>query len=467
MLLRRTQHRLELQNLLVLDQRAHHVFFNDFGFHNHLSHHLVAAYDLGAPPALMRLIYENTEKILRPMNPTGEEITEGNWTTRLGEHKAYGRYFAFFLAQIKNHGIPVTFHTYIMAPEANANGALMFARFFGGALHPFLQVGFGVEFGQDYMVAAGLAWTAVEGTEIRAVLDTPSGLPQLSTSPKDGATLLSLLREVYDSPALAPVPYNPALTIADHFKNIAHDHVAASAAIKRIYAQWPIATTLTGAASDAEFASKIEECFVQATLLLAATSKPNRVPRPDFFLMHLVTSALALCSLLKIIPHDAQKAQMLQGCARASAMLAITRGRPRIDIPLLMSYSEHPQPPAAPTPHNNTSTLDDTRARTHVNPWLAIVHNALQHKEPHVVKTVRALYYAAQQYGGKGAGEAIGAVDEKGEETHRGAREADGSIFVRAAGMVSQRLGWVAFGREESRWDFSGMGWDAAWEKDD
>ncbi|KAJ7236824.1 hypothetical protein C8J57DRAFT_1569205 [Mycena rebaudengoi] len=60
---------VELQKLLALDQRAHHVFVNDFGFYNHLSHHLVAAYDLGAPPALMRLIYENTEKILRPRNP--------------------------------------------------------------------------------------------------------------------------------------------------------------------------------------------------------------------------------------------------------------------------------------------------------------------------------------------------------------------------------------------------------------
>jgi hypothetical protein len=276
---------------------------------------------------------------------------------------------------------------------------------------------------------------------------------------------------VYASPALTPFPYNPVpynrtLTFADNFKHIAEDHAAASAAIKRIYAQWPIATTLTGAASDAEFASKTEECFVQATLLLAATSKPNRVPRPDFFLAHLVTTALCLPSLLKIIPRAAQKAQMLQGYARASALVANIRGRPRIDIPLLMSYSPHPQP-AAPGPHNNTNTLGDTHVATQDNPWLAIVHNALQHKEPHVVKTVRALYYAAQHYGRKGAGEAIGAVDEKGDETHLGARELDGSIFVRAAGVVSDALGWVAFGGEERRWDFSGVGWDAAWENED
>jgi hypothetical protein len=47
--------------------------------------------------------------------------------------RAYGSYFAFFLAQVKKYGVTDAFHKYIMAPEANADGALMFARFFGGA----------------------------------------------------------------------------------------------------------------------------------------------------------------------------------------------------------------------------------------------------------------------------------------------------------------------------------------------
>jgi hypothetical protein len=52
-----------------------------------LSTSLVAAYDMGAPPALLKLIYEDEAPTLRPIDRQGEDITEANWTTRLGERK--------------------------------------------------------------------------------------------------------------------------------------------------------------------------------------------------------------------------------------------------------------------------------------------------------------------------------------------------------------------------------------------
>jgi hypothetical protein len=48
---------------------------------------LVAAYDLGAPPALLKAIYDDTIPTLRPVDRQGEDITEGNWTTRLGDRR--------------------------------------------------------------------------------------------------------------------------------------------------------------------------------------------------------------------------------------------------------------------------------------------------------------------------------------------------------------------------------------------
>lgn len=55
--------------------------------HTTSSTSLVAAYDMGAPPALLKLIYEDLAPTLRPINRQGEDITEANWTTRLGERK--------------------------------------------------------------------------------------------------------------------------------------------------------------------------------------------------------------------------------------------------------------------------------------------------------------------------------------------------------------------------------------------
>jgi hypothetical protein len=39
----------------------------------------------------------------------------------------------FFSDRITQDGVPQTFHKYVMAPEANGNEALMFARFLAGA----------------------------------------------------------------------------------------------------------------------------------------------------------------------------------------------------------------------------------------------------------------------------------------------------------------------------------------------
>ncbi|KAJ7464151.1 hypothetical protein FB451DRAFT_1403516 [Mycena latifolia] len=449
-----------LEELLHKDYVSHHCFFNDAGFHNHLSHHLVAAHDMGAPPALLKLIYDDEARILRPVNRQGEDITESNWTTRLGERTAYGSYVAFFTDQIVKNGAPETVRRYVMAPEANGNGAAMFARFLSGALHPFLQVGFGAELGQDCVVASGLAMGAVTSpAATQPILDSPSGLPELGP-PTKGVTLLALLREVYDSPILKPIlPYDPNALLMARFRALFADP-ARGAELARIYNKWSVSPLLT----DAEFDAAAQECLWQAALLLAATGKPNRAPRLDFFLMHVLTSALCLPSLLKVLEDPLHKAQLLHGYARAAALFVLVRGRPRIDVPLLMSYTEHPRPPV-PAP-GGSDALGAPGAEGETDPWLAIVQNALHHKDAHVIKAVRMLYYSAQRFGRTPPGGAIGARGADGAETHVGTGAMDGTIFVRAAGVLSETLGWVAYGAKEGKWDQSALGWDAAWEGD-
>ncbi|CAK5263338.1 unnamed protein product [Mycena citricolor] len=131
----------KLRELLLRDTKEHHCFFNDLGFHNHLSHHLVAAYDMGATPALLQKIFDEEAKEQRPVGTNGDDLTEKNWTTKLGDRNAYGSYLSFFTDRIQNLGVQKTLEEFLMSPAANGNGASMFARFFSGALHPFLHVG--------------------------------------------------------------------------------------------------------------------------------------------------------------------------------------------------------------------------------------------------------------------------------------------------------------------------------------
>ncbi|KAJ7464137.1 hypothetical protein FB451DRAFT_1403503 [Mycena latifolia] len=157
--------------------------------------------------------------------------------------------------------------------------------------------------------------------------------------------VLALLREVYDAPILKPIlPYDPnalVLTV-------------------------PLAG---GARGDGE-------------------AQPRAAPRLlDFFPMHVCVRPV-LPNLLKVLEDPVHKAQLLHGYARAKALFALVRGRPRIDVPLLMSYTKHPRP-------GGSDALGKPSTEGETDPWLAIA--------------VRALYYSAQRFGRTPPGGAIGA----------------------------------------------------------
>jgi hypothetical protein len=230
-----------------------------------------------------------------------------------------------------------------------------------------------------------------------------------------------------------------------------------SAAIRAIYAKWTF-----NLHDDTDFTAKIEQCMWQAALLLGATGKPGRKPRMDFALMHFLTSALFLRVVVDALAQPLHKAQLLQAYVRLAAFFVIIRGRPRIDCALAMSYPAHPAP---------LETLDASGSALGKlggsSVWLPLLNNAGLHPEAHVVKAIRALFYCAQRYGSTPAGTVIGAVDADGKETHKGAAGLDGTLFIRVAGVLTSALGWVAHGDKEKSWDFSGIGWEEAWSKED
>ncbi|KAJ6580366.1 hypothetical protein DFH09DRAFT_1309699 [Mycena vulgaris] len=145
-----------------------------------------------------------------------------------------------------------------------------------------------------------------------------------------------------------------------------------------------------------------------------AARTTHRAPRLDFFLMHVLTSVLCLPTLVASLT---DKAQLLRGYARTSALFVLLRGRSRIDIPLLM-----------------LDAVGSTSATGETHPWLVIGQNVLHHKDAHVIKAVRALYYSAQRYGATLAGGAIGARGKDDGETHVGA----GTVF-RTGGEGGER----------------------------
>ncbi|KAJ7219912.1 hypothetical protein GGX14DRAFT_389329 [Mycena pura] len=448
-----------LQELLRKDYEEHHCFWTDSS--------LLAAHDLGSPESLLRAIFDNEVGMQQPLRKPGtttmaEALTVSNWTARLGKAEAYPDYLAFFSSEISVLGVPGTVQRYVFAPSANGHGALMLVRVVSGLMHPFIQLGYGIEFGQDFMVAQGLAQAAVTAPGGVPAFDMPAGMPTFENSNMPSPSLLELLQEVYESPLLVPVmPYDPDALMIKRLRDWMSDPKR-GAEIRRIYSKW----TINLEDGDKEIESKVAECILHATLLFASTGKQRRKPRIDFFLMHYLTGAIFLPSVLKVLDTTLAKAQLLQSYVRVSVLILMLRGRPRINISLVMSYPVFPQPPRV-APTASTSAFGKPDEADGSNPWFAVIKNALHHPEPHVAKAARTLYYAAQCYGHTSAGAFTGTFDASGAETHTGSAGLDGTVFIRAAGVMSKALGWVIAGEEGLDWDRSGLGWEEAWASSD
>ena len=136
-----------------------------------------------------------------------------------------------------------------------------------------------------------------------------------------------------------------------------------------------------------------------------------------------------------------------------------------------MSYTDKPRPLPVSTVNYQTLLII---ARFHwqeisdCNLWPALIEAVQYHHNSHVSKTLRTLIFAFQNYGDRAPGTAIAFHRNFGTETHNGTRKMDGTIFVRAAGLVLDNLRWVNYGQKEGEWDRSALlGWDAAWDSGD
>ncbi|OCH91869.1 P-loop containing nucleoside triphosphate hydrolase protein [Obba rivulosa] len=458
------------ERLLEEDRDRHHCFWGKIGLHNHLSHHILAVYDFGASSKLLQAIYDDEARVQNDIYTVDKksgvveqqnvQFTTQNWTEYLGQDRYYANYLDFFKAEVSKYGIGETLERYIFGPEANAGEAHMYRRFFSGAVHPWIQIG------------VSLAQTAVHSPLASEIFDLNSqssanggkGSSPTHCQPSKGQSLLSILRQAYDSPIMTPVmPYDNDAFINQRFRDALKD--GRPEEIRRLSAQWEI----DASRGQEEFDEKVEEALWAATLLLAGTGKPGRKPRLDFFLMHLLNASLFLPSLIRALPSTQSKVTLLRGVPPVFLLLMTTRGRPVIKPDLLMSYTATPRPPhsTAGHPQPDAEALGDPRDDACVNPWPALAAAVVHCPDAHTPKALRTLCYAAQKYGTTPPGGAIGAFDADGRETHEGTGRMDGTIFVRAAGVIMDTLGWVSHGQKNGTWDRSALGWEDAWNNED
>ncbi|KAG8701175.1 hypothetical protein FRC08_004242, partial [Ceratobasidium sp. 394] len=138
-----------LQRLLKENHQRFHTFFNTQRFHNHLSHHLFAAYGIGAPPSVLQAAFDEHASYQRPAYKSPEKITRENWKKFLGNEDYYNSYMGFFNDEIQKHGLAPTVENLVFSHEANwaADEPRMLDRLLSGLLHPMIHFGHAAEFG--------------------------------------------------------------------------------------------------------------------------------------------------------------------------------------------------------------------------------------------------------------------------------------------------------------------------------
>lgn len=164
--------------------------------------------------------------------------------------------------------------------------------------------------------------------------------------------------------------------------------------------------------------------------------------------MHLVTSSIFLPTFAAHLSPQST-VLLLRSYFAVSLSLYIARGCAPLPIrEFYENVSASPVPPgtAAAAPAKGTLTPGDATP----NPWLPIVQTTLVHPDEHLCKTQRALMHDAALYGQRAAGDFAGLGLE-------GAEVLDGTLFIRAAGLTTDRLGWMKEGQAADDWDRLGF----------
>ncbi|KAH8929981.1 hypothetical protein BT69DRAFT_1315351 [Atractiella rhizophila] len=307
-----------------------------------------------------------------------------------------------------------------------------------------------------------------------------------SRLPRYGLSAFTILSHIQNDPLLGPGQANKI----DDFPRLDKALNNRAAEIREYCENWII----DAERGWEEIVEKCEELFWVATIVLAASTRPGKPYRLDFFLMHGLTSVLFLPSLLEnLSPH--LRPHVLTSHFRVLVAYWVSRGRPKLWIrETVMAATDTPLPPSSTAPSDKTavrrklekqiaeqnqnpelapspenvplpSTPEPSKAESqttgsvnHTNVWGAILCSAAEHPDEHLTKTIRSLAFADSMWGTTPAGAYRCSLD--------GTDVMDGSIFVRVAGMCMSTLGWVREGAEEGDWDRSVLGFDAAWEEE-
>ncbi|KAM6529735.1 hypothetical protein FALCPG4_007863 [Fusarium falciforme] len=314
--------------LLQANHEQHHVFFNDRGFHNHITHYILTQAALGATPTQMRRAYTQERSLQRPQHPLDEQAVgrlehEDYFLACLSHPDNYHNFLRFFERQIAQRGIGPVVHQYLFSRSRIAEELL--SRMFASFLHPVIHFGFGLEFNQPAIIAEGLAQSAVHQPEVgkffKGIQSAEECLKNRPSRP-----MIDLIREIEQNDAIRSAAcWGDGSWIDDNPLANAPEE------LWKIAAQWRVSTQ--------ELKLKTAEMINVCAFYTAAAQRPEKQHKLDFFLIHNVNCSIFFSALLeKDWMSLEDKSRLLEWKGRFDIVAYAARGSPRLHINEVVNY---------------------------------------------------------------------------------------------------------------------------------
>ncbi|KAJ5182971.1 hypothetical protein N7492_000587 [Penicillium capsulatum] len=313
--------------LLQEDMMKHHVFFNDRGFHNHIVHMILSLYALGATPEDIRAGWERSTVYQRPVYPTDSSIVDAlqdqaKFQQCFGKEVHYPNFLAFFQREIDSKGVGAVLNEYVFAGDVRAES--MLCRVFGGLLHPFIHLGYGLEFKQPAIVAQALAQAAVHNDRVGRNFSLPAEQMAEETGKPGQKSLRQLLDEVRQNQTLTR-----GVKVSDRIPDGIMDR--APQEMLKYAAQYTV--------SASQIAEREADMINTVVYYTSAAQRKNKANKLDFFLLHCVNSSIFFCKILRL-PYltEQTKLRLLEWKGRLDLLIYVSAGSPDLLLDEVTSY---------------------------------------------------------------------------------------------------------------------------------
>ncbi|RVD80462.1 uncharacterized protein DFL_008359 [Arthrobotrys flagrans] len=358
--------------LLQQNHDNFHIFWDfEDRLHNHVAHHLLAVYALGASAEELQFAYDTNVKTQIPIGDTKPPVlrdvsNSDDWGKYLADAENYATFLQYFQDSIKIVGWQETIKKYIFSEKAVNDG--MPERLVAGFLHPWIHLGYGIEFEQPAIIAEGLAQTAVHddwpGRYLKACMAAATAAASKNREYGNNTTIVSLFDEASGSEKL-----RKSTKWSDPQKNKAV-YANAFDEMVALASKWYIPPT----ASDEVIARASAELASAAAFICSATPRLDKKVKFDFFLMHTVTSSVFLDVWIRQKwLGNAEKSVLINYFGWMVVNMYVSRGCADINFDQVKSY----------------------KAKEKDNQWVDVAARVTCLKDDgHVSKTVRALVNA-------------------------------------------------------------------------